>query len=143
MCKISISSYLRKAVCQTLREDVIYKSNKTNNKFPPKSPDYEETILVVFRKIFESLNKWQAGIPVMMSKETDTSRLSAFTKGNFSCKPDKKILDNPKNKTTRREKVFFAINRDVLSLQKRGRQLCVRKWPEAGTPVPRQVLQAS
>ena len=107
MCKISISSYLRKAVCQTLREDVIYKSNKTNNKFPPKSPDYEETILVVFRKIFESLNKWQAGIPVMMSKETDTSRLSAFTKGIFSCKPDKKILDTPKNKTTRREKVFL------------------------------------
>ena len=98
-------------------------------------------------KIFESPNKWQAGIPAMMSKETDTSRLSAFTKGIFSCKPDKKILDNPKNKITRskklREKVFFAINRDVLSLQKRGRQLCVRKWPEAGTPVPRQVLQAS
>ena len=44
-------------------------------------------------KIFESPNKWQAGIPAMMSKETDSSRLSPFTKGIFSCKPDKKILD--------------------------------------------------
>ena len=95
-------------------------------------------------KIFESPNKWQAGIPAMMSKETDTSRLSAFTKGIFSCKPDKKILDSPKNIITgSKKRSFLAINRDVLSLQKRGRQLCVRKWPEAGTPVPRQVLQAS
>ena len=56
-------------------------------------------------KIFESPNKWQAGIPAMMSKETDTWRLSAFTKGIFSCKPDKKILDNPQKQNYAEEKV--------------------------------------
>ena len=145
MCKISISSYLRKAVCQTLREDVIYKSNKTNNKFPPKS--WRNNSGCVWKNVWKYLNPQISGrlasLPWCQRKLTlrDWAHLQkAFSLVNQT----RKYLTVPKTKLRgAKKRSFLAINRDVLSLQKRGRQLCVRKWPEAGTPVPRQVLQAS
>ena len=145
MCKISISSYLRKAVCQTLPEDVIYKSNKTNNKFPPKL--WRNNSGCVWKNVWKYLNPQISGrlasLPWCQMKLTvrDWAHLQkAFSLVNQT----RKYLTVPKTKLRgAKKRSFLAINRDVLSLQKRGRQLCVRKWPEAGTPVPRQVLQAS
>ena len=112
MCKISISSYLRKAVCQTLREDVIYKSNKTNNKFPPKSsqlPIMKKQFWLCFEKYLNPQTSGRlASLPWCQRKLTlgDWAHLQkAFSLVNQT----RKYLTVPKTKLRgAKKKVLFG-----------------------------------
>ena len=110
MCKISISSYLRKAVCQTLREDVIYKSNKTNNKFPLKL--WRNNFGCVGKNVWKYLNPQISGRLASLSwcQMKLTLRDRAHLQKAFSLvNQTRKYLTTPKTKLRgAKKKVFFG-----------------------------------